>query len=320
MRAFAIDSFGQTPQLRDLPVPEPGPGEVQIRVRAAAVNPIDWKLAAGALAPPGAAFPFPYTLGFDVAGRITAVGDGAPFEVGQEVFGMRRPETAGRHPHGSYAVYMTASAETAALAPRPEGLQAVKAAALPMTGGTALALTRWLDLSEGETLLVVGAGGGVGSYVLQLAAARGAHVIAVAAGEDHDYVRALGADEVIDHHTADVADTVRAGYPAGVDAVLDLVDGREVLMEKVAPLLRDGGRLATTVFAADPDALAGRGVRAVNFTYEATDRDMAELAESVTSGALHVAATTTFALSAMDEAYAASTGGHVRGKLVITAD
>ncbi|MFB0620833.1 NADP-dependent oxidoreductase [Streptomyces sp. AGS-58] len=319
MHAFAIDSFGQTPQLKDLPVPEPGPGEVQIKIRAAAVNPIDWKVAAGALAPPGTDFPFPYTLGFDVAGRVTAAGDGAAFEVGQEVFGMRRPGTAARHPHGSYAQYMTASKDTVALAVRPDGLDAVPAAALPMTGGTALGLTRRLDPSEGETLLVVGATGGVGSYVLQLAAARGVRVIAVAAGDDHDYARTLGAAEVIDYRTSNVADAVRAAHPDGVDAVLDLVDNRDVLMQKIAPLVRDGGRLASTVFAADPHALADRGVRAVNFNYQATDEDMAELAELVTSGVLKIAETTLFPLTAMDEAYTASTSGHVRGKLVITS-
>ncbi|MEU9984854.1 NADP-dependent oxidoreductase [Streptomyces sp. NPDC050856] len=320
MRAFTINSFGQVPQLRDMPVPEPGPGEVQIRVRAAAVNPIDWKVAAGALARPGADFPFPFTLGFDLAGQVTAAGEGAAFGVGQEVFGMRRPGTAAQHPHGSYAEYMTASADTVALAVRPDGLDAASAAALAMTGGTALALTRWLDLAEGETLLVVGATGGVGSYVLQLAAARGVHVIAVAAGEDHDYARELGAAEVIDYRTDDVADAVRAAHPGGVDAVLDLVDSRDVVMGKMAPLVREGGRLATTVFAADPDALASRGVRAMNFIYQATDQDMAELAGLATSGALKAAETTTFKLAAMDEAYTASTSGHVRGKLVITTD
>ncbi|MFG3227332.1 NADP-dependent oxidoreductase [Kitasatospora sp. NPDC048194] len=320
MQAFSIDSFGQTPHLRDMPVPEPGPGEVQIKVSAAAVNPIDWKLAAGALAPPGADFPFPYTLGFDVAGRVTAAGDGASFEVGQEVFGMRLPAAAGRHPHGSYAEYMTASQDTAALAVRPQTLDAVSAAALPMTGGTALGLVRWLDPADGETLLVVGASGGVGSYILQLAAARNVHVIAVAASEDRDYVRALGADEVIDYHTSDVADTVRAAHPDGIDAVVDLVDGRGVVMGRIAPLIRDGGRLASTVFATDPDALADRDVRAVNFNYQATGQNMAELADLVTSGALKAARITTFPLSGMDEAYTASTSGHVRGKLVITTN
>ncbi|MFD3546822.1 NADP-dependent oxidoreductase [Streptomyces sp. NPDC058655] len=318
MHAFAIDSFGQTPTVRDLPVPEPGPGEVQIEVRAAAVNPIDWKLAGGAFAHPGAEFPFPLTLGFDVAGRVSAAGDGAAFEVGQEVFGMRRPGTAAAHPHGSYAQYMTASPDIAALAVRPEGLDPVAAAALPMTGGTALALTRWLDLQEGETLLLVGATGGVGSYVTQLAAARGARVIAVAAAQDHAYARRLGAAEVVDYRTTDVADTVRTAHPEGIDAVLDLVDGREVVAQKIAPLLRKGGRLASTVFAADPDALAEAGVRAVNFNYQATDEDMAELARLVSTGALRVAETTTFPLTAMNQAYTASTSGHVRGKLVIT--
>ncbi|MEV4194108.1 NADP-dependent oxidoreductase [Streptomyces toxytricini] len=320
MRAFVIDSFGRVPQLKDLPVPEPGPGEVQIEVRAAAVNPIDWKVAAGALARPGADFPFPFTLGFDVAGQVTAAGEGAAFAVGQEVFGMRRPAAVAGHPHGSYAEYMTASPDAVALAVRPDGLDAPSAAALPMTGGTALALTRWLDPAEGETLLVVGATGGVGSYVLQLAAARGAHVIAVASGEDHAYARSLGAAETIDYRTGDVADTVRAAHPGGIDAVLDLVDSRDVVMGKIAPLVRDGGRLATTVFAADPEALTDRGVRAVNFNYQATEQDMAELGELAISGRLKVAETTTFKLAAMDEAYAASTSGHVRGKLVITTD
>ncbi|MFJ5549130.1 NADP-dependent oxidoreductase [Streptomyces sp. NPDC093225] len=318
MRAFAIDSFGQTPQLKDLPVPEPGPGEVQIEVRAASVNPIDWKVAAGAFASPGVTFPFPQTLGFDFAGRVSAVGDGAAFEVGQEVFGMRLPTAPASNPHGSYAEYMTASPETAALGVRPADLDPVAAAALPMTGGTALGLIDWLDPAEGESLLVVGATGGVGSYALQLAAARGARVIAVAAGEDHDYARSLGAGEVIDHRTTDVADAVRAAHPQGVDAVLDLADDREVLMGRIAPLVRDGGRLATTVFAADPDALAARGVRAVNFGYRATDRDMAELAGLVTAGTLRVPRTTTYPLSAMQEAHTAATTGHVRGKLVVT--
>ncbi|MEC5193127.1 MULTISPECIES: NADP-dependent oxidoreductase [unclassified Arthrobacter] len=320
MRAFAIDFFGQTPTLRDLPKPEPGIGEVQIRVGAAAVNPIDWKVAAGALARPGTVFPFPFTLGFDVAGQVSATGDGAAFEVGQEVFGVRRPGTLARHPHGSYAEYMTASPETVALAVRPPTLPAVSAAALPMTGGTALAITRWLDVTEGETLLVVGATGGVGSYVLQLAAARGVRVVGVAAAADHSYARGLGAAEVVDYRTSDVAGAIRAAHPAGVDAVLDLVNPREVLAHQIAPLVRDGGRLASTVFAADPEALAGRGVRAVNFNYQATDQDMAQLAGLVTSGALKAAETTTFPLTAMDRAYTASTSGHVRGKLVITID
>ncbi|MGW7104099.1 NADP-dependent oxidoreductase [Streptomyces sp. NPDC054838] len=320
MYAFAVEAFGEPPALRELPVPEPGPGEVLIKVRAASVNPIDWKIASGQFARPGVAFTFPLVLGFDVAGQVTAAGAGAPFEVGAEVFGMRRPATVAGHPYGSYAWYMTASAETAALADRPEGLDVLSAAALPMTGGTALALTRWLDPREGETLLVVGAAGGVGSFAVQLAAARGARVIAVAAAGDHAYVRDLGAAETVDYHTVDVARAVRAAHPGGVDAALDLVDGRDDVAGRIAPLVRDGGRLASTIFAADPDALAALGVRAVNFDYDATAGDMAELARLVTSGRLRVAETTTYPFSAMGEVYAASTAGHVRGKLTVSTE
>ncbi|MEV6689762.1 NADP-dependent oxidoreductase [Streptomyces sp. NPDC051578] len=320
MYAFAVEAFGEPPALREVPAPEPGPGEVLIKVRAASVNPIDWKIADGQLARPGVTFAFPLVLGFDVAGQVTAAGDGAGFQVGAEVFGMRRPATIAQHPYGSYAPYMTASIETAALAERPEDLDVLSAAALPMTGGTALALTRWLDPREGESLLVVGAAGGVGSYVVQLAAARGARVVAVAAGRDHDYVRGLGAAEVVDYRTADVADAVRAGHPGGVDAALDLVDGRDLVAGRIAPLLRDGGRLASTLFAADPDALAARGVRGVNFNYDATVSDMEELARLVTSGRLRVPETTTYPFSAMGEVYAASTAGHVRGKITVTTE
>ncbi|WP_420710964.1 zinc-binding dehydrogenase, partial [Streptomyces sp. NRRL S-118] len=171
---------------------------------------------------------------------MRAAGKGAALEVGQEVFGMRRPATVAGQPHGSYAEYMTASRDTAALAVRPEGLDAASAAALPMTGGTALALTRWLELSEGETFLVVGATGGVGPCVLQPAAAHGVHVIAAAPGEDHDYARTLGAAEAIDYRTGDAAQAVRAAHPEGVDGVLDLVDSRDVVTRTSAPLVRDG--------------------------------------------------------------------------------
>lgn len=105
MRAYVIDAFGDTPALREVPVPDPGPGEVQIRVRAAGINPLDFKTAAGELAGSGAEFSFPLTLGFDVAGMVTAAGAGADFAVGDEVFGLVWPRS---FEHGSFAEYMTA--------------------------------------------------------------------------------------------------------------------------------------------------------------------------------------------------------------------
>ncbi|MFE5808655.1 NADP-dependent oxidoreductase [Streptomyces sp. NPDC056491] len=314
MRAYVIDAFGDTPALREVPVPDPKPGEVQIKVRAAGLNPLDFKVVGGELANSGAEFSFPLTLGFDVAGTVTAVGEGAGFAVGDEVFGLVWPSS---FEHGSFAEYMTAPGH-AALAHRPEGLDPAAAAALPMTGGTAQSAVDWLGLTEGEKLLVVGATGGVGSYALQMAAGRGAHVIAVAATADHEYARSLGAAEVIDHRTTDVADAVRSAHPDGIDAVIDLADDAETVATRIAPLLRDGGRLLSTVFATDPDALAARGIRAVNFAYRATGEDMARLVVGVTAGGLRVAETRSYPLASIGEARTAFLDGHVRGKLVIT--
>ncbi|MCC0094039.1 NADP-dependent oxidoreductase [Streptomyces flavotricini] len=315
MYAFAIDGFDDTPALRDLPTPLPGPGEIQIKVRAAGINPLDWKIAAGQLAGSGAPHAFPLTLGIDVAGQVTAVGEGVDaFTAGEEIFGMAWPHT---FRHGSFAQYMTAP-QDAALAARPSGLDPVSAAALPMTGGTALATLDWLDLKAGETLLVIGATGGVGSYAIQLAAAAGVRVIATAAAEDHAYARGLGAAETIDYRTTDTADAVAAAHPDGIDAILDLAGTAEALNVRLAPLLRPGARVVSTVFSADPDALATRDVKAVNFFYQAEPADMARLAELVTTGRLRVADTTSYPLSHIADAHAASTTGHVRGKLVVT--
>ncbi|MFE2548236.1 NADP-dependent oxidoreductase [Streptomyces sp. NPDC059355] len=320
MYAFAIDGFDgfdDTPALRDLPTPLPGPGEIQIKVRAAGINPLDWKIAAGQLAGSGAPHAFPLTLGIDVAGQVTAVGEGVDaFTAGEEIFGMSWPHT---FRHGSFAQYMTAP-QDAALTPRPSGLDPVSAAALPMTGGTALATLDWLDLKAGETLLIVGATGGVGSYAIQLAAAAGVRVIATAAAaaQDHAYARGLGAAETIDHRTADTADAVAAAHPDGIDAVLDLAGTAEALNVRLAPLLRPGARVVSTVFSADPDALAARDVKAVNFFYRARPADMTRLADLVTTGKLRVADTTSYPLSHIADAHAASTTGHVRGKLVVT--
>ncbi|MEV0985947.1 NADP-dependent oxidoreductase [Streptomyces sp. NPDC049949] len=315
MYAFAIDGFDDTPALRDLPTPLPGPGEIQIKVRAAGINPLDWKIAAGQLAGSGAPHAFPLTLGIDVAGQVTAVGEGVDaFTHGEEIFGMAWPHT---FRHGSFAQYMTAP-QDAALAARPSGLDPVSAAALPMTGGTALATLDWLDLKAGETLLVIGATGGVGSYAIQLAAAAGVRVIATAAAEDHSYARGLGAAETIDYRTTGTADAVAAAHPDGIDAILDLAGTAEALNVRLAPLLRPGARVVSTVFSADPDALAARDVKAVNFFYRAEPADMARLAELVTTGRLRVADTTSYPLSHIADAHAASTTGHVRGKLVVT--
>jgi NADPH2:quinone reductase len=175
MQAIAIDQFGQSAELHDIPVPAPGPGEIQVRMHAAGINPLDWKVAGGMLRAIGAEAKFPLTLGFDGAGTVERFGDGVTrFAVGDEVFGLVWPIV---FEHGTFAEYFIAS-EHAALAAKPSGLSFAQAAALPMPASAALTALDTLAVSPGDTLLVVGATGGVGSYAVQLAKARDIGVIA----------------------------------------------------------------------------------------------------------------------------------------------
>lgn len=164
MRAVQFSEFGSAERLRivEVPVPEPGPGQVRVAVRAAGVNPIDWKIRRG-LMTRIAPVEFPHIPGIEVAGVVDAVGEGAPFTPGDEVFGWSRGS-------GSYAEFALASV----LALKPAGLSWAEAAALPVSGETAVRALNALDVAAGDTLLVNGAGGSVGSLAVQFAVGRGA--------------------------------------------------------------------------------------------------------------------------------------------------
>jgi len=314
MRAIAIDDIGQPATLRALPRPEPQAGEVLIRLRAAGVNPLDEKVHGGALESMHAAYRLPLVLGFDGAGVVARVGAGVTrFAVGDEVFALFWPRV---FQHGTYAEYMVA-AEDLAIARKPAELDWARAAALPMPGGTARASVDWLDLQAGDTLLVVGATGGVGSIAVQLAKARGARVIATARAEDQAALRGLGADELVDYSRADVAAAVRAAHPDGIDALLDLVSDAARLTP-LAALVRDGGRLVTTLFAADVAALGARGVRADNLFYRASAEDCDALARLVVAGDLRIPVLRTVPLADGPTALDEIAQGHARGKLVLT--
>lgn len=175
MRAVAVSEFGATPEIMELPVPEPGPGQVQVRMRAAGLNPFDWKVADGVLGGK-VRHRFPLVLGGDGAGEVAALGGGVTgFAVGDLVFGLFMRLRDGGGSYGEYAV-----ADAVGLARIPDGVAVTDAAALPMAGTTALNLVAEAGVARGQTVLVVGATGGVGTFVVQLAAARGAHVIATA--------------------------------------------------------------------------------------------------------------------------------------------
>jgi len=314
MRAIAEEMFAGPIALSDLPTPEIGADEVLIRVRAAGVNPFDWKVADGALKDQ-MKHRFPLILGFDAAGVIERVGaDVTGFAEGDEVYGYLFKPVIG---DGTYAEYVSAPATI--IAKKPVTVGFAEAAALPTPGLTALDLVDAVDTREGETILIVGATGGVGSYATQLAARRGARVIATARRTNEALVRELGAAGTIDHTTQDLVDAVRMAHPGGIDAVIDVVSDRETL-GCISTLLNEGGRLASSVYAADVEGLARRGIGATNVSMQPDARRLAELSRMVDAGELSARLDRTFPLEKAPEALEERRTGHVRGKIVLLID
>jgi NADPH:quinone reductase-like Zn-dependent oxidoreductase len=314
MRAIAEDEFGGPVSLMNLPIPEIGADEVLIRVQAAGVNPFDWKVADGILKDEKE-HRFPLILGFDAAGVVERVGaDVSGLFEGDEVYGYLSKPVMGK---GSYAEYVVSPA--AIVAKKPETLGFAEAAALPMPGLTAMDLVDAVDLRKGETVLIVGATGGVGSYAVQLAARRGARVIATARGANEAFVRELGATETIDHSREDVIEAMLIAHPDGIEAIIDVVSDPNAL-RRMARLVKKGGRIASSVYAADVQHLSERGVRATNVGMQPEAWRLEELARMVDAGEISVQLERTFALEKAREALEESRSGHVRGKIVLLLD
>jgi NADPH:quinone reductase len=238
VRAYVLTEFGATPEFADVEVPEPADGEVRVRIHAAAVNGFDVSVASSYLKDM-MEHRFPVVLGKDFAGTVDAVGPGVTgYEVGDRVFGVVTKPHLG---DGSFAEYVTVPTAVG-LARLPDEIDFVTGAALGLVGVAAISALDAAELRPGQTVLVVGATGGVGNQAVQLAARAGAQVVATAATEDEEsLVRDLGATETVDY-TGDVVDAVRNSHPEGVDAVLHFAgDAPDYL-----PVLRPGGRLVST--------------------------------------------------------------------------
>ena len=311
MRAFLINQFGEPGHVGERPKPEPGEGQLLIRVRAAGVNAMDPIIRAG-FAKDFMEHRFPLTPGFDYAGTVEALGPGvAGFEVGDEVFGSVGKSYAGE---GSFAEYVTVAATLAAR--RHSGLSPEAAAALPLAGGTALAAVDDLDARPGDTIAVVGAAGGVGSFVVQLAALRGLKVIAVTRPEHAAYVRGLGAGDVVDYTTGDLTAQLQAMAPEGLAGIVDVFNDAQHLLALV-PAIRPGGRIATPAAMGAAQAFEGQPVTAQNVR-AATDR-VGELAELASGGSLKVEFEVLPLERAADAIDRQSTRGN-RGKLVLALE
>ncbi len=267
MRAMVIETFGgpQVLHWAELPKPQPGPGEVLVRVAFAGVNPADCKTREGMLS---RYFNnrFPFVLGFDLAGMVEAVGAGVTaWQPGDRVFGMSRQGQGG---DGSYAEYTTAYA--AMLARVPDSLALSEAAAMPTAGTTAYGgLVDAGGLRAGQTVLINGGAGGVGSIGIQIAKSLGARVAVTCSAANVDYVKSLGADLAIDYRAGDLPSALRSWAPEGVDLVLDAV-GLETLLPSATAIVKKGGSyveietLAPSASAAQVAEAARHGVRIVS--------------------------------------------------------
>jgi NADPH:quinone reductase-like Zn-dependent oxidoreductase len=311
MRALHVPAAGQRPQLSDLPVPEPGQGQVLIRVKAAGLNAIDNGIAAGMMAEM-MEHAYPLVLGRDAAGVVAATGPGVTgIAVGEEVFGhvlLAPPIQA-----GTLAEYALLPA--AGTAPKPAGLDWVTAAALPLAGAAASAAADAVDPKPGDVVLLVGAAGGVGSYAVQLLAAKGATVLATGTPADTERLTGLGAATVLDYTTAPVADQVRAAYPGGIDALIDLVSYAPDDLPLTA--LRKGGTVASSLGAASDEALAADGLTGTNIMAMPTREVIAALAGQVADGTLKVDVETILPLANAADGLATLASGQARGKIVV---
>jgi NADPH:quinone reductase-like Zn-dependent oxidoreductase len=315
MRAVAVPGFGSAPELIELPRPGPGPGELLVRLAAAGVNPMDWKIAGGEL---DGRMPhtFPLVVGVDGAGTVETVGEGVTrFAPGDAVYGQFFRSPLGT---GTYAGYVVApeEMETGAVHRIPEGVTESLAAAAPTAGMTALGVVSEVGATEGQTVLIVGATGGVGSFATQLAAARGARVIATSRPDADAWIRGLGAAETVDYAEAPIGEQVRAACPGGVDVLLDLVSGVPTFAEHAA-LVREGGSAASIVFAADPDALRARGIRGSNYLVQGKAELLRRLTAEIEAGRLRIPVESEVPLDGAIAALARSRAGGARGKTVI---
>jgi NADPH2:quinone reductase len=313
MRALVAHDYGPPSQLAvaDVPQPEPAAGQVLVQMRAAALNPFDLKLLTGAMRG-GMSLSFPYVPGMDGAGTVFAVGaDVSGFVVGDEVFGFfgRTPGTIAEYAVIDAGPYLTGV---------PSGLDPVHAAALPESGVTAKTLLRAVEpaLAPERTLLVVGATGGIGMFVVQLASAFGCEVLATAAPADRDYVLALGAVHALDYTSGDLTEQVLALHPRGVDAVVDLVNSGDGVSAS-ARALRDGGLLASPL--GGPDDL-GRGIVASYVSLTLLPGDLDDLAARAALGSLKVEVSRVYPLAEAVQAFVDFADGHTRGKLVVSVE
>ena len=315
MKAVRIHKFGGTEVLmiEDVERPIPAANEILIQVYASGINPVDWVVREGGNDVLRPHLKLPMTLGWDAAGVVEEVGSAVTrFKKGDAVYG--EPDFPGS---GSYAEYLVANASQ--FAHKPKSISFVEAAAVPLA-----ALTAWTGifkagkLQAGQRIFVQGASGGVGSFAVQFAKAKGAYVIGMASAKNLDYVKQLGADEVIDYQSQQFEDLLQ-----DVDVVLEatpLRDNQERL--RAVQILKDGGILVTANLDFPFDEQVKEALAAKNATGEAFNNEprgewLEEMAQLIDEGKVNVQVAKVFPLEQVAEAHTESETWHVQGKLVL---
>ncbi|WP_281545183.1 NADP-dependent oxidoreductase [Grimontia sp. SpTr1] len=305
MKAVQISEFGgrEVLSLNDINIPVPAANEVLIKVRAAAVNPVDWKIREGYLQPL-LNHPLPLTLGWDVAGEVVAIGEGvSSLAIGDEVYS--RPDIA---KNGSYAEYMTAAADEVALKPKSFSWQ--QAAGVPLAALTAWqALFEYVDLKEGEKVLIHGGSGAVGQFAIQFAKQKGANVYTTTSSRNIELVKGLGADNVIDYRNEDFSELT------DMDVVFDTIGGET--QNQSYKTLKKGGRLVSIATSPEEEMAAKYGVNAQFCFVQPNRAQLEQLAELADAGKLKVSIDSEFTLGQVAEAHERSETGRARGKIII---
>ncbi len=311
MRAFALNAFGQPGSIHDLPDPEPAEKEVRVRVTAASINPFDSAVLQGYLKG-RMEHRFPLVPCGDLAGTIDALGAGVEgFAVGDSVFGVTGKMVLGE---GTLAEFATAS--TGTIAKRPVAVSEVEAAALPLAGVSALMSVEAAAPGPNDVVVIVGASGGIGSYAVQLAAATGARVIGVTSKGKTEYVKSLGAHEVIDRASGDVVEALKAKHPDGVTAIIDTGSDAAGLA-RLSEAVHKGGTVTSMKGAAAIDDLAKRGIRGVNVGTQVTRERLDHLAKLAADGKLKAPHIQTFPLEKAGDAFHLIVQDTHLGKLVV---
>jgi NADPH:quinone reductase-like Zn-dependent oxidoreductase len=304
MKAVRMHAYGGPDVLvyEDAPRPAISTGEALIRVHAAGVNPLDWKIREGYMK---GLNKLPLVPGWDVSGVVEDVGAGVDdVSKGDAVYGLLDFSR-----DGAYAEYV--AARSSILAQKPQSLDYVHAAAVPLD-----ALVAWQSmfdvagLSEGQTVLIHGAAGGVGHFTVQLAKWKGAKVIGTASAKNADFLRELGADETIDYHKTRFEDVAR-----DVDVVLDTVGGDT--QQRSWQVLKKGGMLISTVGIASPENAARYGVRSVSLQVRPNGEELRHIAALIDAGRMRPVINAVMPLKDAARAQKLSQTGHVRGKIVL---